>query len=160
MKRFFIGASIFIISVVIVACSNALVKQTPNVITTPTPAITQDPTKGSVRATILFESGGRYLPFKNENIYITPVISDPTGQYRVTGLDRATAPLAVTDEQGYMSFANLAPGEYALIIDNVTQGWLLPETTGKGAISVKVEAGKLVDLGELKYQSLPITPVP
>lgn len=156
MKQLALG---IVLVILLSACSAS-----PQLISTsntqPTASVTQDPSKGSVQMTIVYESNGSYLPFKHMDFYITPIISDPTGEYRVTGLDRAKDVGAQTDDQGFVAFPNVPPGDYALIIDNVTQGWLLPETTGKGAMTVKVEAGKLTDLGTLKFQSLPVTPVP
>lgn len=160
MKRLILGILLASYAIVLIACNPGQPKSIPSTKDYPTPSVTQDPKMGRVQAVILYETQGQYLPFKLMDFYITPILSDPTGNYRVTGLDRATAPGARTDEKGFLYFPNVAPGEYALIIDNVTQGWLLPETTGKGAITVKVEAGKLTDLGTLKYQSLPITPIP
>ncbi|MDD5370433.1 MAG: hypothetical protein PHQ40_15225 [Anaerolineaceae bacterium] len=160
MKHVLIKLYLVALMVALTACGPSLPKQTSTTNNPPTPAVTQDPSKGNVQAIILFDSNGTYLPFKKMDFYITPVISDPTGEYRVTGLDRATAVGAQTDEQGFVYFPNVRPGDYAIIIDNVTVGWLLPETTGNGAITVKVEAGKTKDLGTLKYKSLPITPVP
>ncbi len=121
-------------------------------INTPGPTWTPDPQMGKVFGTLLITNN----PVKNINLYLAEVIIDASGRDVVAGLDRITAPNSVTDDQGLFNFINVKAGRYALILDVVTNQYLMNYPGKEEPIIIEVVAGKEVDLGKLNYDTLPI----
>jgi len=119
---------------------------------TPHSTSTADPRLGTVVGQLLLNK----TPVSNTNLYLAEVIKDASGKDIIAGLDRVKSPNTSTDDDGKFAFVNIEEGTYALILDVVTNQFLLNYPTGKDSIVVDVEAGKEFDLGELNYDSLPI----
>ena len=123
-----------------------------SIIQTPQPTYTADPSMGTVVGQLLLNT----TPVSNTNIYLAEVIKDASGKDIIAGLDLVKSPNTTTDDDGKFTFVNIEEGTYALILDVVTNQFLLNYPTGNDSIVVDVEAGKEFDLGELNYDSLPI----
>ena len=119
---------------------------------TPGPTYTPDPQLGIVTGKLLVNNKG----VNNATLYLAAIMKDKSGKDVIAGLDRANSPSADTNQEGTFSFINIAPGRYALILDAVITQYMM-NTPGKStAIIVEIVAGKVVDLGDLNYDSLPL----
>ncbi len=75
--------------------------------------------------------------------------------------ERTTAPRNQTDSRGRFVFADVPPGRYLLVIDKIREAILLKDPKDVGQdLTFDVEPGQVLDLGELVYINLPITPAP
>jgi hypothetical protein len=125
---------------------------TPAIVENPLPTNTSDPKMGNVIGRLILNNN----PVKNTTLYLADVIKDATGRDVVAGLDRVKSPNTTTDNKGTFGFINIKPGSYALILDAVTNQYLMKYPGNNKAIIVQVEIGKDVDLGELNYDTLPL----
>lgn len=81
-------------------------------------------------------------------VYLGSVINDNNNTPGLSALDKATAPKAQFDSIGDFVFLDVKPGKYVVFVDYVERFLLLHNTDGT-QLYVMVEAGKVVDLGEL-----------
>jgi hypothetical protein len=119
-------------------------------ISTPNVTFTQDPSMGYVLGKLL----NKNTPIPNISLYLAEVITDSTGKQQVAGLDPRNSPNTITDEQGNFVFTQLKPGSYALILDIVTNQFLLNYPNTEKPIILQVEAGKENNLGDLNFNDL------
>jgi len=89
-------------------------------------------------------------------IGLAEVILGDDGLPKASGYEASTAPKATTDDYGRFVFDNLKPGAYTLILDAVVTQYQLDEAETGDTILVEVKADEIVELGELRYPSLPI----
>jgi len=125
--------------------------QTP-IITNPSPTFTANPSMGSLRGRLLRNN----VPVPEVVLDLAEVMKDSTGNDIIAGLDRTTSPSTTTDSQGTFVFINVETGRYALILDIVTNQFLLNYPGSENPIIVQLEAGKEVDLGDLTFDDLPV----
>jgi hypothetical protein len=95
-------------------------------------------------------------PVTSLNLYLGQTIKDSQGLEFAASLDRLRDPTALTDQDGNFHFANVPPGRYVLIIDDVTSVSLLMQPAGDEPVLLTLEAGDNKDLGVLDYDDLPI----
>ena len=124
----------------------------PTVAVTPQPTYTTDPQMGIVKGKLLVNNNG----VNNVTLYLAAVRKDKTGKDVVAGLSLANSPNIVTDQDGVFSFINVKAGRYALILDIVTTQYMINYPDKSNPILIDVESGKVVDIGELNYDSLPL----
>lgn len=118
----------------------------------PIPTYTADPLMGSVIGKLLVNNNG----VKDVTLYLAGVIKDKSGRDMVAGMDRSKSPITETDSQGMFAFINVEEGKYALILDVVTNQYMINYPDENTPIIVEVVPGKQVDLGDLNYDSLPL----
>jgi len=118
----------------------------------PVPTYTTNPQMGNVTGKILRKD----TAIKYINLYLANVIQDEAGKDIVAGLDRVNSPSTVTDQNGSFAFINVEAGRYALILDIVSNQFLLNYPDNDQPIIIVVEKGKEVSLGDLNYSSLPL----
>jgi hypothetical protein len=116
----------------------------------PTEAI--DPKMGIIKGILLRNN----VPVPEISLYLADVMKDNNGNDIVAGLDLTNAETTTTGLDGSFTFTNIKPDRYALILDIVTQQFLLSYPDKKDAIIMQVEAGKEINLGELNYDELPL----
>lgn len=116
------------------------------------PTSTMDPLLGSITGRLL--RNGQPVPLLV--LDLAEVMLDESGNDLIAGLDRITSPNTTTDDQGIFTFINIKEGRYALILDIVTNQFLLNYPGREDSIIVQVEAGKMVELGDLDYDELPV----
>ena len=90
-------------------------------------------------------------------IYLAPIISNEAGDQMVR-FDRATSIRTVTNESGYFTFVNVPPGKYGMVLDKVLDSYLLLAPGGDQNLIIEITGNEQLDLGELKYDDLPVTP--
>jgi hypothetical protein len=125
--------------------------ETP-MITNPSPTFTVDPQLGLVRGRLLRNN----VPIPDVVLDLAEVMKDNTGKDIIAGLDRTKSPNATTDNQGTFVFINVITGRYALILDIITNQFLLNYPGSEDSIIMQVEAGKEVNLGDLNFDDLPV----
>ena len=89
-------------------------------------------------------------------IGLAEVILGDDGLPKASGYEASAAPKATTDDYGRFVFNNLKPGLYTLVLDAVVTQYQLDEAETGDTILVEVKADEVVELGELRYPSLPI----
>lgn len=114
-------------------------------------ATTQDPNLGSVKGTLLLKG----KPVVNVAVYLGGLITDDQGRELVAGYDRTSLMRAYTDENGNFTVYNVPEGRYGVILDLVTQAYLLDTPDGTQSVLISVTNGKITDLGTMEYQELP-----
>ena len=126
---------------------------TNNLIATSGPAPTSSP-DSSVILGRLTEKG---KPVVDATIYLADVRTDESGEYQVAAYSRSSSPRAYTDTDGQFVFANIAPGNYCLVLDNNGNFIILniPGEEADQALKFVTEAGEVTDLGTLDYEDLP-----
>jgi hypothetical protein len=122
------------------------------IIANPDPTSTADPLQGYIRGKLLHN----YVPVSNITLYIAEVITDDTGRDMVAGLDPRKSPNTVTDSQGNFTFTNITPGRYALILDIITNQYLLNYPGKEDPIIFQVEPGREVNFGDMNFDELPV----
>jgi hypothetical protein len=118
----------------------------------PLPTYTSDPNMGNVIGKLLLNNSA----VKNTTLYLAGLIKDASGRDVVAGLDRVKSPNTTTDNNGTFAFINIKAGSYALILDVVTNQYLMKYPSNNETIIIQVEVGKQLDLGDLNYDTLPL----
>jgi len=120
------------------------------------PTVTPNPKMGSVKGVLIDKQDGSLKPRVNANLYLGEMKKDGSGKEVAAAYDRTSSPRAGTDDQGRFMFNNVTPGRYALILDLVTNSFMLNKPQDGSDMIVTVTAGQTVDLGTLQYD----TPLP
>jgi hypothetical protein len=87
---------------------------------------------------------------------LAPTVRDEQGKELVAAYDPSTSPATYSDSEGYFYFANIAPGNYGLILDTVVSTYLLNDPGSNESIIVTLTSGQTIDLGEIVYDDLPV----
>lgn len=109
---------------------------------------------GTVTGVIVIEEDGG-TPAQETILYLGRIIMLDTGQPGMSALDKQTAPLTQTNLAGQFIFSDIEPGNYTLILDRITDSFVLNQPGG-GDLIIPVEGGQITDLGELRYPDLPL----
>jgi hypothetical protein len=116
------------------------------------PTQTSDASMGQVQGRLSL----RGKPVAGVNIYLGEVIKDSSGREIVASLNQKKDPNSLTDQDGVFNFVNIAPGRYAIIVDNVTSAFMLMDPKDQKAMLLTLQPGDKIDLGKLDYSDLPI----
>jgi len=142
-----------------VAATAAPLAQTPAADTTTAtrqPAIVQTPASdqvGTVTGHIIrLPTKGDPEPLAGAPLYLGAILKNPDGQDRLVEVSPETSPKTSADDQGRFVFSNIPPGRYGLMLDTPVGTLLLNNPETGGDLIVEVTGGKVLDLGELKYQ--------
>jgi hypothetical protein len=121
----------------------------------PTPFTIPEPgaNTGVVTGRVLdVDSGGAlgnlevYLGYKN---YLTPEPGAPAGAAYTYEIQRNSSPHIFADEQGRFALGEVPPGEYILIVFTPNSISVAFEQNSDMELAVIVEAGKVLDLGDV-----------
>jgi|WetSurMetagenome_2_1015567.scaffolds.fasta_scaffold108197_1 hypothetical protein len=88
-------------------------------------------------------------------LYLATIHTDKTGKPLAASFDRQTAPRAQTDAAGRFVFVDVPSQQYALILDRISETFLLNSPSDNGDMLLTPEAGEILDVGRLVYSSLP-----
>lgn len=125
-----------------------------------TPTVTMAPGTGRVNGVLQVGTSVEQQPAKNALLYLAETIKDSSGIDSFAALDRINSPKTVSDDQGRFVFSNVPPGKYGLILDVITNSYLLMKPGSEEALLIEVSAEQQVDLGTLLYDSLPLPSQP
>jgi hypothetical protein len=153
MKRYLLTLQTILVLLSATACS---VNSLPPI----TPTVTLAPGMSRVTGVLQVGANGESQPAKNALLYLAETVKDSTGRDSFAALDRIRSPRTVTDDQGGFVFSNVPPGNYGLILDAITNSYLLTKPGSEEALLIEVSAEKQVGLGTLLYESLPLSPPP
>lgn len=112
---------------------------------------TPDSALGQVKGTFIIEG----KPMTMYRIYLAKVLADSEGLEIVVGFERSESYPAYVDEEGNFYFANVLPGRYGLILDQVTRSFLMTWPGKEDSLIITVDANKVLDLGVLEYETPP-----
>jgi hypothetical protein len=118
---------------------------------------TQDPTLGAVKGVLQLKTSTGIKPVDHVILYLAEVVRDTEGNERVVSMDRLNSPRAYTDMNGYFEFFNVPPGKYGLVLDTITNSYLLGHPVSGEDMLFEVRAGEVLDTGVLVYNMLPIS---
>lgn len=118
---------------------------------------TLDSSQGIITGVLLLAVDGTPRPVANVPIYLAQALKDVGGIERVASYSPIESPRSVTDSEGRFWFYNIKPGRYGLILDAVIQGFLLSKPGTDESLLVEATAGQITDLGNLSYESLPLS---
>jgi hypothetical protein len=106
---------------------------------------------GMVRGKLILLTGDKLAIFPG--IYLGELRTDAKGTPIITRVDKSVAPKAHFDNSGNFVIDNINPGEYTLLVDLVGSMFILKENDGKERL-LKVEAGKVIDIGEIDLNKI------
>lgn len=109
---------------------------------------------GTVTGILVIEAENG-APVQEALLYLGRIIMLDSGQPGMSALNKQTAPHAQTNLAGQFIFSDVEPGNYTLVLDRITDSFVLNQPGG-GDLIVPVEAGQITDVGELRYPDLPL----
>jgi len=112
---------------------------------------TQDPSLGTVKGVLLLNGE----PLRDVTLYLGQIITDYQGRELVAGYDRTSLLRGNTNIKGEFTIYNVPVGRYGLILDLVTQAYLLDAPDGTQSILFSVGGSEITDLGVFDYKYLP-----
>lgn len=118
---------------------------------------TQDPALGAVKGVLQLKTSTGIKPVDHVILYLAEVVRDTEGNERVVSMDRLNSPRAYTDTNGYFEFFNVPPSKYGLVLDTITNSYLLGHPVTGEDMLFEVKAGEVLDIGVLVYDLLPIS---
>ena len=119
------------------------------------PTVTLVPGMGRVIGILQVGTTGNAQPAKNSILYLSEIIKDNAGNESFATMDRIRSPKTNTDDEGHFVFSNVPPGKYCLVLDIITNSYLLFKPGTQDALFIQVSAGGQADFGTLIYDSLP-----
>jgi len=108
--------------------------------------------KATVGGTIYLDVAGEDLnPLPNVRVFLGDVYVSEDGEGRIAGYSERTSPQSVTDDQGYFVIQNVPPGTYNVVVVRYLTPVFMNDHQTKESIVFTLEAGDVLDLGELHY---------
>ena len=95
------------------------------------------------------------MPVGEVFLYLASIHTGETGKPLAASFDRQTAPRAQTDAFGRFVFVDVPSQQYALILDRISEAFLLNSPNDNSDMLLNPEAGEVLDVGRLVYGSLP-----
>lgn len=95
------------------------------------------------------------IPVPGIQLYLGKVVMLDDGRPGMSSLNKSIAPVTETNLVGQFIFEDVPPGQYTLVLDQITSTFLLQSPEG-GDMIIEAEGGEIVDLGELQYGGLPV----
>lgn len=111
---------------------------------------------GAITGKILITRDGADVPVASMIVGLAEVIRDENGDPRATGYSPDNAPKGTTDDEGGFAVNEVPPGMYSLILDAVITSYQLEDPGTGETILVEIEPDQVVDIGVLRYSSLPV----
>ena len=107
-------------------------------------------TTGVIVARISSTTYGDYL--SGVTLYLGDFLPlEPGSEYLITFKEQES-PHEEVNEDGYVIFDNVSPGEYALIVWSPLRSTVASDLGGERELRIKLEAGQVLNLGEISVQ--------
>lgn len=132
--------------------------EVPPVLRTLTPSLEESDVSTIRGALFLEQVNGEEIPVVGVLLYLAEVLTAQDGTDSLAALDKASSPRAVTTEEGAFEFRSVATGKYGLVLDLVSQSFILMNPQDGETMLISIEDQKTIDLGKLIYPSLPLPP--
>jgi hypothetical protein len=95
-------------------------------------------------------------PAPNLILYLADILPETQGTPFLAAFDRVHSVRTTTDAAGRFVFADVVPATYSLILDRISDAYLLTDPKKPGADFIfTAKGGEILDLGELLYAKLP-----
>jgi hypothetical protein len=111
---------------------------------------------GGLTGRILVRRSTGDVPVAGLILGLAEIIYDEEGVARASGYDPATPNRTDTDSGGGFALSDVPPGTYTLILDAVMTQYQLNDPVTGETIMVTIEPGEVVEVGVLRYDSLPV----
>ena len=96
-------------------------------------------------------------PVMNAILYLATIVNSTDGRKALASFDRQSSPATQTDINGKFIFTQVEPNEYALVLDRISNSFLLQDPKAGGDFLFVAKSGEILSLGDLVYPSLPGT---
>lgn len=114
-------------------------------------------TMGAATGRIFINNEHGFKPVTGVIVALAAVITGDDGVERAAGYDAANAPRNDIRDDGTFVIENVPPGRYGVILDSVMAQVLIKDPENlENSLVITVEAGKVTDLRNLIYASLPL----
>lgn len=97
---------------------------------------------------------GTVEPFAPKILALGDIVS-VEGQPLAASLPTFGALKTLTDSHGRFVFDRVPPGNYVLIVDNLSETYMLNDPVTNGDFIFEIVAGQVTDLGEMTFDQLP-----
>lgn len=111
---------------------------------------------GSIVGRILIGRDAGDVPVAGLILGLADIIRGEDGIARASGYSPDTPNRTTTDDGGGFVLNNIPPGTYSLILDAVTVSYQLADPASGDVILVEVQPGEVIDVGVLRFDSLPL----
>lgn len=118
------------------------------------PFLVDTPTKGNGNVTGVLNLKGS--PVKEINLFLAGFVQDSSGNDAVAYISPGKSPETTTDDQGNFTFYNVPVGNYGIVLEYISDTFILLTPDGSTTLMVNVEDQKTTNLGLLDYDDLPI----
>ncbi|RMF50088.1 MAG: hypothetical protein D6755_01625 [Anaerolineae bacterium] len=113
---------------------------------------------GIITGYLLENKANPTAPSSTVLLALAKIIPGPDGQPMVARFNREEAPHTLTDVNGRFVFKDIPPGQYGLIVDRISDAFLLNDPDTGGDFIFTATAGEVLDLGNLVYDAIPGVP--
>ncbi|MGL4650144.1 MAG: hypothetical protein ACRC1H_12095 [Caldilineaceae bacterium] len=111
---------------------------------------------GAIVGRILVGRDTGDVPVAGLTVGLADVIRGEDGIARASGYAPDTPNRSATDDGDGFAINNVPPGTYTLILDAVITSYQLADPVSGDTILVEVQPGESVDIGVLRFETLPI----
>jgi hypothetical protein len=111
---------------------------------------------GSIVGRIIVSRETGDVPVVGLVLGLGDTITGEDGIARVSAYDMGGPNRTTTDEGGGFAVNNIPPGTYSLILDAGVAAYQLTDPDTGNTILVEVQPGEVVDVGVLRFESLPL----
>jgi hypothetical protein len=112
---------------------------------------TSDKDKGEIEGQLYLKGS----PLPGYNLYLAALIKDDKGN-EIARMNPQASPLSTTDKNGQFRFVNVPAGRYGLILEVISETYILSDPTSGQSFEVSAKAGEITHVGKLDYSDLPI----
>ena len=173
-KKLGLFSSIFVVLLLFSGCKTSTTTpsapiQISPLTHSPLPTTTQMPTKltatlepvlelpvpegdvATVGGTLLLEEAGKLRPLVGARIYLAEVHMATDNVNRIAGYSEETSPKMITNATGQFVIENVPPDTYSFVVVRYMDPLFMRDHETGESIIFTVEAGDVLDLGEIHY---------
>jgi len=111
--------------------------------------------KATITGILQVRDQGQPKPVSGVILALAAIVPEAQGTPWLASYDRDRAYRTLTDSVGRFVFVDVPATSYGLVLDRIDQSFLLGDPKSGGDLFLKPQSGRILDLGELLYESLP-----